>query len=102
MRRIHNYDPELKQQSKHWKHANSPSPWKFKLQALAGKIISNIFQDVEGGLPIDFMPQKVTIMWLYYADLLHKLHIIINEKRRGKLTQVSLLLHDNASVRRFG
>ena len=37
---------------------------------------------------------------VYYADLLHKLHLAIKEKRRGKLTQVPLLLHDNAPVHR--
>jgi len=49
---------------------------------------------------MDFMPQKVPITGVYYADLLHKLHLAIKEKRRGKLTQVPLLLHDNASTHR--
>ena len=31
-----------------------------------------IFWDAEGILLIDFMPQKVTITGVYYADLLHK------------------------------
>ena len=34
----------------------------------------------------------MTITGVYYAD---KLHLAIKEKRRGKLTQVPLLLHDN-------
>ena len=37
---------------------------------------------------------------VYYADLLHKLCLAIKEKRRGKLTKVPLLLHDNAPAHR--
>jgi len=59
-----------------------------------------IFWDAEGILLIDFMPQKVTITGVYYADLLHKLHISIKEKLRGKLTQVPLLVQDNAPAHR--
>jgi len=53
---IHHYDPESKQQSTQWKHASSPSPRKFKVQAGAGKIMCTIFWDAEGILLIDFMP----------------------------------------------
>jgi len=59
-----------------------------------------IFWDAEGILLINFMPQKVAITGVYYADLLHKLHLAIKEKRRGKLTQEPLLLHDNAPAHR--
>ena len=59
-----------------------------------------IFWDAEGILLIDFIPQKVTITGVYYADLLHKLRLSIKEKRRGKLTKVPLLLHDNAAAHR--
>jgi len=40
------------------------------------------------------------ITGVYYADLLHKLRLAIKEKRREKLTQVPLLLHDNAPAYR--
>ena len=36
---IQNYDSENKQQSMQWKHARSPSPRKFNVQASAGKIM---------------------------------------------------------------
>jgi len=97
---IHQYDPESKQQSMQWKHASSLSPQKFKVQASAGKIMCTIFWGAEGILLIDFMPEKVTITGVYYTDLLHKLRFAIKEKRRGKLTQVPLLLHDNAPAHR--
>jgi len=89
--------PESKQQSMQWKHASSPSPRKFKVQALAGKIMCIIFRDAEGMLLIDFMSHKVTITGVYYADLLHKLCLAIKEKRRGKLTKVPLLLHNKCT-----
>ena len=40
---IHHYDPEAKQQRMQQKHASSPSPRKFKVQASAGKIMCTIF-----------------------------------------------------------
>jgi len=46
------------------------------------------------------MPQKMTITGVYYADLHHKLRLAVKEKHRGKLTQVPLLLHDNAPAHR--
>ena len=58
---IHHYDPESKQQRTQWKHATSPSPRKFKVQASAGKVMCTIFWDAEGVLLIDFMPHKVTV-----------------------------------------
>ena len=86
----HSYDNEFKQQSMQWKHACSPSPQKFKMQASAGKIMCIIFCDVGGVLLVDFMLNKVTVRQLYYTDLLHKLHVAIKDKHKGKLTQVPL------------
>ena len=36
---IHHDDPDTKQQSMQWKHASSPSPLKFKVQASGGEIM---------------------------------------------------------------
>jgi len=58
--------------------------------------VCTIFWDVEGVLVIDFMSHKETVTGVYYADLLHKLLLAINQKWRGKLSQLMLLLHDNA------
>ena len=57
---IHHDDPEIKQQSLQWKHASSPSPRKFKVQASAGKVC-NVFWDAEDVLLISYMPHKVTV-----------------------------------------
>ena len=64
---LHHYDPETKQ-SMQWMNAISQSPRKFKVQASAVKIVCTVFWDAEGILLIDYMPHKVTITGVYYAD----------------------------------
>ena len=49
---------------------------------------------------IDYMPHRLTVTRVYYADILRKLLVAVKKKCRGKLTPVSLLLHDNASAHR--
>jgi len=53
-----------------------------------------------GLLLIDYrpMPHKVTLQEC--AVPTYKPHVAVQEKRRGKLTQVLLVLHDNASAHR--
>ena len=93
---IHHYDPETKEQSKQWKHRQSPPPKKFKVQPSAGKIMDTIFYDAEGVVLIDYLPHKTTVTGTYYADLLRRLRDCIKTKRRGMLAAGVLLLHDNA------
>ena len=69
-------------------------------RAYLRKNTPQIFWDAEGVLLIDFMPDKVTVTGVYYGDLLHKLRLAIKEKRRGKLSQVPLLLHGSAPAHR--
>jgi len=97
---IHHEDPETKQQSMQWKHASSPSPRNFKVQASAGKTMCTVFWDTEDVLLIGYMPHKVAVTGGYHTDLLHKFHVAIKQKCRGKLTKVPLLLHDSASAHR--
>ena len=85
---MHHYNSESKQQSMQRKHANSSSPRKFKVQALAGKIMCTVVWDAKGVLLIDCMLHKETATCVYYADLLHKRRVTIKQKRRGKLTKV--------------
>ena len=64
----------------------------------AGKIMCTVFCDAEGILPNDYMQHNVTITGAYHADLLCKLLITSKEKHQGKLTEVPVVLHDNAPV----
>jgi len=63
-----------------WEHASNPSPRKFKVQASAGKIMCTVFWEAEGILLIDCMPRKLTTTGVYYADLLHKILVTVEEK----------------------
>jgi len=38
-----------------------------------------VFWDAEGVLLIHYMPHKVTVTGVYYADLLHKLRVAIKQ-----------------------
>ena len=95
---LHHYNPETKQQTMQWKHASSPNPLKFKMQASAGNIMCTVFWDAEGVLLTDNMQHKVTITKAYCADLFCKLLISSKEKCQGKLTHVPVVLLDNAPV----
>jgi len=96
---LHDYDPETKQQTVQWKHASSPNPLKFKMQATAGNVhcFLGCWRYTADWLQHLNMPHKVTITGAY-AGLLCKLLITSKEKRQGKLTQVPVVLHDNANV----
>lgn len=93
---IHHWDPDTKQESMQWKHANSPPPRKFHTQPSAGKVMATIFWDCKGVLLVDYLPHKTTMTGSYYGELLRNLRQAVKEKRRGMLTRGPLLLHDNA------
>lgn len=95
---IRQWDPESKQESLQWKFKGEKPPRKFKVRPSAGKLMATIFWDVEGILLIDYLPKNTTMNAAYYANLLDQLQETIKEKRRGKLSQGILILHDNAPV----
>jgi len=89
-------DLETKQQSVEWRHNASPCPKKFQVQKSAGKVLASIFWDQDGILLIDCVPNGKNINAEYYSFLLVQLKNILKEKRRGKVTERVLFLHDNA------
>jgi len=78
--------------------SSSPCPCKFKVQTSDGKIMCTVsgMLIAEGILLIDYMPHKVKVTGVYYADLFHKLRVAVKEKCGGQLTQILLPLHDSA------
>jgi len=76
----HHFDPEIKLQSKAWKHITSPTPVKFRKNASMGKVIVSVFWDSEGVLMIDYLENRNTVTGSYYAELIRKLHTAIKEK----------------------
>ncbi|UYV63879.1 hypothetical protein LAZ67_2005879 [Cordylochernes scorpioides] len=58
---VHCTTPEIKEQSKQWKHTSSPKPLKFKQTLSAGKLMATVFWDRKGLLLCDFMRRGTTI-----------------------------------------
>ena len=96
--RLHYYVPENKAQSHQWVGPWSPRPKKFKTHPSAGKVMATVFWDAKVVIMFDFLPKKITITGVYYANLLDQLRNIIRENCRGKLSKVVLLQQDNARV----
>ena len=94
---VHYYEPENKAQSCQWVRPGSPRPKKFKTQQpSAGKVMATVFWDAKGVIMLDFLPKRITITGVYYANLLDQLRTAIREKRRGKLSKGVLLQQINA------
>jgi len=70
------------------------------VQKSAGKVLTSIFWDQDGILPIDYLPKGQTINTEYYSTLLVQLQDILKDKHRGKVTKGVLFLHDNAPTHR--
>ena len=70
---VHDFDPESKMQSKHWKHPGSLPAKKFKRVHSAGKVMASIFSDRQEGIMIDYLEQGRTMNIAYYAGELRQL-----------------------------
>ena len=82
------------------KVAHPAPPKNFRVQKSAGKVLALIFWDQYGVLLIDYLPKDQTINAVYYSFLLVQLKEILKEKRRGKVIEGVLFLHDNAPAHR--
>ncbi|GBO21073.1 Mariner Mos1 transposase [Araneus ventricosus] len=68
----------------------------FKTTLSAHEIMCTVFWDRQGILLVEFLPRGETINAVRYCETLRKLRLAIQNKRRGKLGQDIVLLHDNA------
>ena len=57
-----------------------------------------IFWDKDGVLLTEYLPRGTTINGPYYASIMERLHSVIVEKGRCKVSHGVLLLHDNAPI----
>ena len=89
---VHHFQPEMNQQSKQWKHLDSPPPKKAKTVMSAGKVMTSIFWDA-GVLLVDYLDKCNTITGAYFVVLLRQR---INWIMRGKLTRGVLFHQDSA------
>ena len=93
---VHHYDPETKQQSMQWKHADAPTPLKFKVVSSSKKVMASVFWDREGVVMVDYLEKGSTINGKHYANQLRRLKEEIKAKRPGKLEKGVYMLQDNA------
>jgi hypothetical protein len=59
------YDPEIKEQSKDWRHSGSSRPKKFKTQKSSSKMLASVFWDKNGILLVHYLGKGVTITAKY-------------------------------------
>ena len=95
---IHHYDPLSQLEAKVWKRLSEQTPTRLRQERSAGKIMMLIFWDKDDILLTDYRPRGTTINGPYYASIIERLHSVILEKRRSKVSRRVLLLHDNASI----
>jgi hypothetical protein len=87
---VHHYQPETKDPS-------SLVAKKFKTQPLAGKLMLTIFWDSLGAILEAYLQCGTTVTTAtYFAMLQRGLKPQICSKRRGRLSEGILLLHNNA------
>ena len=69
---LHHFDRESRPQSMAWKHACSPPPRKFRVDASARKVMATVFWNAEGTVLTDYLEHGSTITGTYYANLIVK------------------------------
>jgi hypothetical protein len=77
-------------------HSGSPNPKNFRVQKPDGKLLDNIFWNQDGIILIDYLPKDQNIKSDNYSNLLLQMNDILNDKRRGNITNCVLFLHNNA------
>ena len=70
------------------------------MQKSAGIVLTSIIWDQDAILLIDYLTKSQTTNEEYYSSLLVQLKDILKEKRRRKLINGVLFLHDNAPAHR--
>ena len=88
---VHHFDPESKVQSMEYRHKTSPR--KFKVIALARKVLLTIFWDMKGVVHLEFLQQGHTVNSEKYISALRTLKARLRRVRNGR---DSILQYDNA------
>ena len=94
---VHHFIPETKSASTEWKHASSPAWKKFKVVPSVGKVMDTVFFNGEGVVYTGFMKKDTNINADVYCATLKSLHNAIKNKRHGKISKGTVLLHNNAT-----
>ncbi|GBM51395.1 hypothetical protein AVEN_168778-1 [Araneus ventricosus] len=88
----HYLHPTTKRMCQEWRHASSPRPKKAQSFAVAGKVVLNLFFDIQGPLIMEWMFVGNGRCSVRYCDTLQNLCTAIKSKHPGKLSQGEILL----------
>ena len=95
---IHHYDPLTQLEVKVWKRLDKQTPTRLHQERSAGKMMMIIFWDKNGVLLTEYLPCGTKINDPCYASIIERLHSVIVEKWRGKVSRGVLLLLGNARI----
>ena len=91
------YDPEIKRQSSHWKHAGSPRFNKARQSKSIHKLLVIPFFDSTGRVCMHWLHNGQTVNKKYYAEVLREKRFLGKRPTLFKLGQLHFHL-DNAPV----
>ena len=95
---IHHCNSLSQLEAKVWRRLGEQTPTRGHQERSAGKIMMIIFWDKGGVLHTEYLPRETTINGPSDASIIERLHSVIVEKGRGKVSCRVLLLHDNAPI----
>ena len=88
----HHYDPLNQLEAKVWKRLDEQTPTRLHQERSPEKVMMIIFWDKDGVLLTEYLPRGTMINGPYYASVNERLHSVIVEKGRGKVSHEVLLL----------
>ena len=95
---IHHYDSVSQLEAKIWKRSDEQTLTRLHPERSARKIMMIIFWYKDGVLLTEYLRRGTTIDDPYYASVIERLHSVILEEQRGKVSHGVLLLHDDAPI----
>ena len=95
---MHHYDLLSQLEAKVWKRLGEQTPTQLRQERLAGKIMMIVFWDKADVLLTEYLPRETTIKGPHYTSIIERLHSVIVERGRGKVSHGVLLLHGSAFI----
>ncbi|GFU35924.1 uncharacterized protein TNCV_4030291 [Trichonephila clavipes] len=87
------FTSEIKQQSMHWRHGESPVRTKFKQTLSVPKVMFTVFWDRKDILLVDFIPRDETVNVDHYCEKLRKLRRTFQCLMQALCSSVTMLVH---------
>ena len=88
---FHYYEPENEAQARQWVGPGSPRSKNLKTQPSAGKMMTTVFWNAKGVIMLDFLPKRITITGVYYANAeINSLKVFCCNRTMGESTLAKL------------